>query len=165
MSLTDKQKAQREKDVVVKYGRSKDYADVKAKVEGLVQEKWESALNAERKALWRPEEDVIAIPTWTPQLSPHVARVIGASMDQVAKFMVTISRQEKTAIVKKLVSVVMKESEQRVNVAPEKNKGVSDKWIPVFDAELVESLVWRQLFDLLKDQGVNLKAEIKKLTA
>lgn len=137
--LTPKQEAQRTRDCAVKYGRAESYPGITAKVEGLVQEKWEARLNAERLALWTPEDDVAALPAWEPRLSPAVARVVGASTAEVAKFMTTVSRTERTAIVKKIVKAL----------APE-------------DPELAESLVWRHLFDLQKEQGVNLMADIKK---
>jgi len=148
--LTPKQEAQRTRDCAVKYGRAETYPGISAKVEGLVMEKDEKRLDQERKALWIPEEEVAAMPAWEPHLTPAVARVLGASMEQVAKFMVTISRQDKTAIVKKLTANICK---------------IDAVLGAKCDAGLVESLVWRQLFDMLKDQGVNLKAEIKKLTA
>lgn len=142
MELTEKQKAQREKDCTVKYGRSGGtYPDVKARVEGLVQEKWEGRLDAERREMWMTEDEVMALPSWGPSLSPAVGRVIGASSEAVAKFMTTASREERARIVKKLVKTL----------APK-------------DPELAESLVWRQLFDLQKDQGVVLRAEINKMT-
>lgn len=149
-ALTEKQKAQREKDCTVKYGRSGGtYPDVKARVEGLVQEKWEGRLDAERREMWMTEDEVMALPSWGPSLSPAVGRVIGASSEAVAKFMTTSSREERARIVKRLTTNICK---------------VDQVLGAKLDAELVESLVWRQLFDLQKDQGVVLRAEINKMT-
>lgn len=145
--LTAKQESQRTRDCAVKYGRAESYPGLTAKVEGLVPEKWEARLDLERKALWTQEDDVAALPQWEPRLSPAVARVVGASVAEVAKFMTTVSRTERGAIVKKLTANICR---------------VDQVLGSKLDADLVESLVWRQLFDLQKDQGVNLMADIKK---
>jgi len=79
-NMTDKQKAQRDRDCAVKYGRAESYQGISAKIEGLVMERDERRLDAERLQLWISEDDIQAMPTWTPTLSPAVARVLGASM-------------------------------------------------------------------------------------
>lgn len=150
IELTDRQKAARERDCKVTYGRAVSYPGISAKVEGLVQERMEAGLDLERRALWCPEEVLTALPAWAPTLTPAVDRMLGADMALVARFMTTVSRGDRTAIVKKITANVCR---------------LDSLLGAKIDGALVEARVWDQLFRMQKDQGVVLKSEIKKLLA
>lgn len=148
--LTEKQKAQREVDCAVKYGRSGNYPDVKAKIEGIVQEKHERALDAERKRLWLDRETVEALPPWEPTIQPAVEAELGANSEVVEKFMATVSRSDRQALIRRLAAGTLKSLAKAGITA---------------DPGLVEVRVWDTCFTLQKDQGVVLKSEIAKAVA
>jgi len=149
--FTEKEIAARNRDCVVKYGRAESYPSLRnVPVGSLIMEKQQKGLDEERKGLWVAQDEIEALPAWTPTIQPAVDRLLGASTAPVAKFMATVSRQERTSIVKRLVTNFAK---------IDKIAGAK-----TVDLELVEIRIWDSLFRLQKDQGVVLRAEIKKLT-
>lgn len=143
VELTEKQKADRARDCKVRYGRAVNVTGSSV-VESLLSERMFKGLDKERAEKWVPEEVVEGMPQWRPVIGPVIQRVLGEQSELVSKFMKTPSRGDREKIVGKLLRVVMGELVGK-------------------DEEVVTSVLWRSLFDLQKEQGVNLMTEIRKM--
>lgn len=143
LELTEKQKADRARDCKVRYGRAVSITGSSV-VESLLSERMFKGLDKERAEKWVPEEVVEGMPQWKPVIGPVIQRILGEQSELVSKFMKTPSKGDREKIVGKLLGVVMGELVGK-------------------DEEVVISVLWRSLFDLQKDQGVNLMAEIRKM--
>lgn len=141
--LTDKQKSARERDCAVVYGRAVRHPSVHQKPEGLVTEKMETFLDKERREKWIPEDEMEKLPDWKPSLGPAVKLAMVEGADHVSGFMKHVGKGEREKAVRALCRLVAK----------------NGSW----DADLIEAQVWRQLFDLQKEQGVVLLDQIHRM--
>lgn len=129
-TFTPKELARREADCKI------DYCQI-------VPDKRHKELDAERLEQWITPTAAAELPQWVPKRMPAIQAVIESASEEVTWFMTHVAKDDRQAVVKKLMKKIMKA-------------------MPSEPKDLIESLLWGALFTLQKEQGVTLKAEISK---